>query len=67
MTKIVMLAVALLASTAWLQAQQYPPDTSKQPGSSQNKVEGCLQGLMATSLSPIALELPISFRAIQRS
>ena len=44
MTKIVMLAVALLASTAWLQAQQYPPDTSKQTGSSQNKVEGCLQG-----------------------
>src|SRR5438046_1404718 len=30
--------------TAWLQAQQYPPDTSKQTGSSQNKVEGCLQG-----------------------
>ena len=44
MTKIVVLAVALLASTAWLQAQQYPPDTPKQTGSSQNKVEGCLQG-----------------------
>ena len=44
MTKIVMLAVVLLASAAWLQAQQYPPDTSKQTGSSQNKIEGCLQG-----------------------
>jgi len=44
MTKMVLLAFALLASTAWLQAQQYPPDTSKQTGSTENKVEGCLQG-----------------------
>jgi len=44
MIKMVMLAVVLLASTAWLQAQQYPPDSSKQTGSSQNKVEGCVQG-----------------------
>jgi hypothetical protein len=44
MTKIVMLAIALLASAAWLQAQQYPPETTKQTGSSQNKIEGCLQG-----------------------
>ena len=43
MTKIVMLAVALLASIAWLEAQQYPPDTSKQTGSRQT-IEGCLQG-----------------------
>jgi len=43
MAKIAMLAVVLLASTAWLHAQQYPPDTSKQTSSSQ-KVEGCLQG-----------------------
>ena len=39
-----MLAVALLTSTAWVRAQQYPPDTSTQTGSGQHKVEGCLQG-----------------------
>ena len=44
MIKVAMLAVAVLASTAWLQAQQHPPDTSKQTGSSQHKVDGCLQG-----------------------
>ena len=44
MAKIAMLAVVLLASTAWLHAQQYPPDTSTKQTSSTQKVEGCLQG-----------------------
>ena len=50
MSRIWMLALALLCSTAWLQAQdqypQNPPTGSKQGGSasSRTSIEGCLQG-----------------------
>jgi hypothetical protein len=45
MTKTVLLALSLLASTAWLQAQsQYPQTGSSQTGAGQTTVKGCLQG-----------------------
>jgi hypothetical protein len=47
MLKTLMLALTLLVSAAWLQAQQYPQSGSGQTGnttSRQTKVEGCLQG-----------------------
>lgn len=49
MAKILLLAVSLLVSAAWLQAQsQYPQTGSSQTGSSassgQTTVQGCLQG-----------------------
>ena len=48
MPKTLMLALALLLSAAWLQAQdQYPQTGSSQTGtaaSGQNAVQGCLQG-----------------------
>ena len=47
MSRMVMLALALLLSTAWLQAQnQYPPSGSRQNknSSGQTSIEGCLQG-----------------------
>ncbi|SRR6266478_5453587 len=50
MSRMIMLALALLCATAWLQAQdpypQNPSTGSKQTGdaSSQTSVEGCLQG-----------------------
>jgi hypothetical protein len=47
MQKILMLVFALLVSTAWLSAQDYPQTDSSQAGTSasaQTKVQGCLQG-----------------------
>ena len=50
MSRIFMLALALVCSTAWLQAQdpypQNPPSGSSQTGaaSGQTSVQGCLQG-----------------------
>ena len=43
MSKTLMIALVLLASAAWLQAQQYPPTGSSHGTSSETKVEGCLQ------------------------
>ena len=47
MTKILLLALSMLASVAWLQAQsQYPQTSSSQTGataSGQTAVKGCLQ------------------------
>jgi hypothetical protein len=48
MTKTLLLALSLLVSAAWLQAQeQYPQSGSSQTGASasgQTTVQGCLQG-----------------------
>jgi hypothetical protein len=48
MSRIIMLALALLWSTAWLQSQdpypQNPPSGRSGAKSSQTSVEGCLQG-----------------------
>jgi Protein of unknown function (DUF5818) len=48
MYRMFMLALALLCSAAWLQAQdqsaQAPPSGSARPDSSHVAVEGCLQG-----------------------
>ena len=47
MPKILMLVLALLMSTAWLTAQEYPQSGSSQTGteaSGQTTVQGCLQG-----------------------
>ena len=47
MSKMLVLALTLLCSAAWLQAQdqnsQNPPDSSA-PAASQTSVKGCLQG-----------------------
>lgn len=44
MTKTLLLAVTLLGSVAWLQAQsQYPQTGSAQTASGQTTVKGCLQ------------------------
>jgi len=47
MTKTVMLALALLLSAAWLQAQQYPQTGSSQSGNTSSgqasTIQGCLQ------------------------
>lgn len=47
MPKTMMLVLALLMSTAWLTAQEYPQTGSNQTGtaaSGQTTVQGCLQG-----------------------
>lgn len=47
MPKTLMLVFALLLSTAWLTAQEYPQSGSQQAGhhtSGQTKVQGCLEG-----------------------
>jgi uncharacterized protein DUF5818 len=49
MARTILLALTLLASAAWVQAQsQYPQSSSSQSGSSGNSgqatVQGCLQG-----------------------
>lgn len=47
MPKTMMLVLALLMSTAWLTAQEYPQTGSSQTGteaSGQTTVQGCLQG-----------------------
>jgi hypothetical protein len=49
MSRMIMVAFALLCATAWLQAQdQYPqnppPGSSQKGAASQTSVEGCLQG-----------------------
>jgi hypothetical protein len=47
MPKTLILGLAMLASTAWLSAQQYPQTGSSQTGkaaSSQTTVQGCLEG-----------------------
>src|SRR5882724_9490552 len=70
MSRMVMLALALLLSTAWLQAQnQYPPSGSSQNkhSSGQTSIEGCLQGSNGVSHSPTAPERRTNFRAIHRS
>jgi hypothetical protein len=65
MLKTLMLALTLLVSAAWLQAQQYPQSGSGQTGnttSRQTKVEGCLQGsngnFTLTDSSGTAYQLP---------
>ena len=46
MPKTVMLLLALLVSSAWLTAQEYPQTGSSQAGNAagQNTIQGCLQG-----------------------
>jgi hypothetical protein len=47
MPKTVMLVLALLVSSAWLTAQEYPQTGSSQTGNTaagQNTIQGCLQG-----------------------
>ena len=45
MTKMLLLALSLLASAIWLQAQsQYPQTSPNQSASGRTTVEGCLQG-----------------------
>jgi hypothetical protein len=47
MPKTLILGLAMLASTAWLSAQQYPQTDSSQTGkaaSGQTTVQGCLEG-----------------------
>ena len=47
MPKTVMLVLALLVSSAWLTAQEYPQTGSSQTGNAaagQNTIQGCLQG-----------------------
>ena len=71
MLKTLMLALTLLVSAAWLQAQQYPQSGSGQTGnttSRQTKVEGCLQGSNGNfTPSPIARGPRISFKATLRN
>lgn len=47
MPKTVMLVLALLVSSVWLTAQEYPQTGSSQTGNTaagQNTIQGCLQG-----------------------
>lgn len=47
MPKTLMLVLALLVSSAWLTAQEYPQTGSRQTGNAaagQNTIQGCLQG-----------------------
>ncbi len=44
MTKTLMLAVALLVSTAWLTAQAQDPQTGSKHAGNTTSVRGCLQG-----------------------
>ena len=47
MPKTVMLVLALLVSSAWLSAQEYPQTGSHQTGNAaagQNTIQGCLEG-----------------------
>ena len=47
MPKTLMLVLALLVSSAWLTAQEYPQTGSSQTGNAaagQNTIQGCLQG-----------------------
>ena len=47
MPKSLMLVLALLVSSAWLTAQEYPQTGSSQTGNAaagQNTIQGCLQG-----------------------
>jgi hypothetical protein len=70
MLKTLMLALTLLVSAAWLQAQQYPQSGSGQTGnttSRQTKVEGCLQGSNGNFTSLIAPGPRISFKATLRN